>query len=46
MTGSAESPEKPLLHITTNAAWQTALGRGVYEAEPAGGKHSWREVYR
>jgi L-aminopeptidase/D-esterase-like protein len=23
-----------------------AIARGVYEADPAGGKHSWREVYR
>ncbi|MBE9554305.1 MAG: P1 family peptidase [Proteobacteria bacterium] len=23
-----------------------AIARGVYEAEPAGGKHSWREVFR
>ena len=23
-----------------------AIARGVYEAAPAGGKHSWREVYR
>lgn len=48
-TGEGEAPGPAMVaRIGAIAADCTAraIARGVYEAEPAGGKHSWREVYR